>query len=140
MINNAGSTTSQVFYGGTTCTPLEVTFNAEAVHPDGVNVVVFFYRLEDQETGITTAWSSGQAMLLTGTTQHTLTLTGDQLARPMGFGGNNATVRYQFALQPGQGEIIRSPVYSDITLSRCFAAFIFPGLINTPTPTIVIPR
>lgn len=139
-ISNGGASTGQVFYGGTSCTPAQVTFNALAAHPEGVEVVVFFYRLVDQTTGDTTAWSTGQAMQPGGGGNYSLTLTGDQLARPMGFAGNNATVRYQFALQPTQGETLRSPVYSDLTLSRCVGVIIIPGRIYTPTPTVIVPR
>ena len=54
--------THSVYYGSGSCTPLNVTFGAQASDSSAVKAMVFFYRLKDSGTGKTTGWSSGEAM------------------------------------------------------------------------------
>ncbi len=127
--------TNKVYYDGTSCSPQNVTLRARASHPNGIDALLFFYRLRDQSSGTQTGWSSGQSMFIAGDDIYSLTLSGRQLAQLGSFGGLNATVSYQFVLQPAQGETVRSAVFEDLTLSRCITVII-PGPIYTETPTV----
>jgi hypothetical protein len=133
--------TGRVYFGGTSCDPAQVTFHASASAAGGVKVVVFFYRVEDAASGEQTAWSQGEAMNVQGNGAFAITKTGDSLARTSGFGGDGGIVHYQFALQPNQGELVRSPVYTDLQLARCNAITILPPMILvTVTPTVPVIR
>lgn len=127
----------RVYYGGASCDPQQVTFRTGASAPGGVKVVVLFYRVQDADSGGQTAWSQGEAMNPDGPGGYALTKSGDSLARISGFAGDGGIVHYQFALQPNQGDIVRSPVYTDLQLARCNAIIILPPIIlATPTPVV----
>jgi hypothetical protein len=76
-----------------------------------------------------------------GAGHYTLTLSGRELDHGTSY--NQALVEYQFALQPNQGDIVRSQVYTDVQLLRCGTIVApLPGItINTPTPSgsIIMP-
>lgn len=127
--------TNKVYYEGTSCSPQNVTFRVRASHPYGIDGLLFFYRLRDQSTGNQTGWSSGDTMFFEGDGLYSLIRSGNQLAQLGSFDGTNATVSYQFVLQPSQGETVRSAVFNDLTLSKCIT-IIIPGPINTPTVTV----
>lgn len=128
--------TSQAYAGPGGCTPTEVTFNAEVSDPNAAKAVVFFYYVQDDESGDRTNWSSGQAMPPQGGGRYAVKLTASQLLGDSGF--SKATVHYQFALQPQQGEIVRSQVQADVVLARC-GIIILPPIIILPTPTPTLP-
>jgi hypothetical protein len=135
-ISGLAPDTPQVYFGFGSCTPKEVAFNAQAADPAAVKVVVFFFRLQDVDSGEQSDWSAGQAMLPQGGGRYSLTLNGSELAGSTGFA--HARVRYQFALQPQSGEITRSAVYEDIELAQCGIIRLPPLILLTPTPTPII--
>lgn len=129
--------THSVYYGSGSCTPLNVTFGAQASDSSAVKAMVFFYRLKDSGTGKTTGWSSGEAMNADGAGHYNLSLSGRELDH--GTGDSKSVVEYQFALQPNQGSIVRSQVYTDVQLLRCGTIVMPPPVtIYTPTPTTQI--
>lgn len=128
--------TNSIYFGSGSCSPFNVTFGAQASDSSAVKAMVFFYRLKDSSTGKTTNWSSGQAMNPDGAGHYTLSLSGRQLDGGTGY--KKATVEYQFALQPKQGQIVRSQVYTDVQLLRCGTIIAPPPVtIKTPTPTLI---
>ncbi|MFN2148905.1 MAG: Ig-like domain-containing protein [Anaerolineales bacterium] len=136
-ISSLGPDSPQVYSGIGACSPKSVTFNARAANPAAAKVVVFFYRLQDVDSGEQSDWSPGQAMQLQGGGNYSLTLTGSELAGSAGM--THARVRYQFALQLQSGEIVRSPVYEDVELGQCGVIRLPPIIrIGTPTPTPII--
>ena len=135
-ISGLAPDTPQVYFGFGACTPKQVTFNARVPDASSAKVVVFFYRLQDVDSGDQTDWSSGQAMPSQGGGQYSLTLTGSALAGSAGIA--HARVRYQFALQLQSGEIVRSAVYDDVELAQCGIIRLPPLILVTPTPTPVI--
>jgi hypothetical protein len=138
-ISGQTPSTGRVFFGGASCDPQQVTFRAQASTPDGIKVVVFFYRVEDAASGQQTDWSQGEAMNPQSDGIFVLTKSGDSLARISGFSGDGGIVHYQFALQPVQGQITRSPVYTNLQLARCNAIIILPPItLLTPTPTVPV--
>jgi sarcosine oxidase gamma subunit len=128
--------TTQVYSGLGRCTPEQVTFNAHVADPSAVKVVVFFYRLQDVDSGEQSDWSTGQAMQQQGSGYYSLTLTGSELVGSSGF--THAHVRYQFALQPKSGAIVRSSVYDDVELAQCGIISLPALILVTPTPTPII--
>jgi hypothetical protein len=138
-INGQPPSTGRVFFGGASCDPQQVTFSARARAPGGVKVVVFFYRVEDAASGEQSDWSQGEAMNPQGDGSYSLTKTGDSLARMSGFSGDGGIVHYQFALQPAEGQITRSPVFTDLQLARCNSITILPPItLMTATPTVPV--
>jgi hypothetical protein len=123
---------NQAYYGIGGCTPTKITFNAETPNPRSVKAIVFFYYLQDEESGARTEWSSGQAMPSQGNGRYALELTASQLIGGSGF--VKATVHYQLALQSQQGEIVRSQVQADVVLARCGIIILPPVIILTPVP------
>jgi hypothetical protein len=125
----------QVRYG--TCSPNVLTFEVKADPADGVTGMVVFTRLQDQETGKNSGWDQGTALSphgngVFGRELNTNQLNGAGLYR-------NALLAYQFvATAAGGGILGRSPVYGDVTVTRC-GIRVLPvpqGHTLTPSPTV----
>jgi len=129
-----------VHFGAQSCGPRQVTVSVRAQQPNGIKVVVFFYRLQDLNTKQFTPWNEGLSMNPSGDGLYTLTLQGNTLAQLANSKFDQALVHYQFVIQPDQGDNINSQVFSDLTLASCGSGSrpgATPALI--PGPMFVIP-
>jgi hypothetical protein len=110
------------------CPPNKVTAIIGATDPQGIKVVVAFYRLVDKATGDTSDWANA-AMQPMGQNKYKIDL---QPAPPggelRGFTSQHiekqgdsfaALVKMQFAIQTNSGQTIRSKVYTAATLYTC---------------------
>ena len=110
------------------CQPNKVTAIIGATDPDGIKVVVAFYRLVDKATGDSSDWANA-AMQPMGQNKYKIDL---QPAPPggelRGFTSMHiekqgdsfaASVKMQFAIQTNSGQTIRSKVYTAATLFTC---------------------
>ncbi len=112
MVSISPTTT---FVGGENCGPQEVTFRARAIDPQGIKVVVLFYRFQ---AGSTTEWQS-IAMNPQGNDIFQRVLNVSAL-----FGGNvpfdKATMQVQAVLQNNNDDTsTRTPVLSTATVLAC---------------------
>ena len=108
--------TNLVYLGRSDCGPLEVTILARATAPNGITVVVLFYRF--QTTSSSTEFQS-VSMNSIGGDLYERTLNPTSL-----LGGSvpfdAATLQYQIVIQQTDGDVsIRTPVMSDITVQAC---------------------
>jgi hypothetical protein len=119
--------TPQVFSFMSDCPDHKVTATIGASDPDGIKVVVLFYRLRDKSSGAASSWQS-VAMKPQGSDQFTKTL------EPAASGelhswaqsrfdtnglGWEAWLDIQFVIQDNHGDMTRSKVYSVVTLKAC---------------------
>ena len=107
---------NEVYIGGSSCGPTEVTIAARAIAPNGIKVVVLFYRFQ---TGNSSAEFQSVGMNSMG---------GDLYERKINMntllGGNvpfdQAVFQYQIVVQQNDGDVsIRTPLLSDITVKAC---------------------
>ena len=108
--------TNLVYLGGSTCGPNEVTILARAVVPNGIKVVVLFYRFE---TGSSSSGFESIGMKSIGGDLYEVTLNPTSL-----LGGSipfeQATLQYQVVIQQNDGDTsIRTPVIADIAVQAC---------------------
>ena len=108
--------TNLVYLGRSNCGPLEVTITARAAAPDGIKVVVLFYRFE---TGNSSSGFESVGMKSIGGDLYERTLDPTSL-----FGGSvpfdAATLQYQVVVQQTSGDVsIRTPVMADISVQAC---------------------
>jgi hypothetical protein len=129
--------TNQLYYGGSSCDPNRLTVRVAAQHPAGIKVVVFFHRLHEVNTGKDSGWSDGLSMNTKGDGFYTLSVSGDTLIGASGF-TSQAWASYQLIVQAQNGEMVRSPVYTDLSLFRCGGGPPPPGPV-TPTSTFTLP-
>jgi hypothetical protein len=122
----------QVYWGGGGCQPDAFTITASVSDPGQVTAAIFFYRLEDAGTHALGDWSQGDAMNPQGGGVYQLSRRGSDLEQSTRFA--QAYVHYQIALQTGSGAIVRSQVFSDLSLSLCSS-----GPAPTPTGIIIAP-
>jgi len=119
------------------CTPNRVSFEVKAFHPSGIRSVTLFFKVEDPG-GEQSPWNAGVSMPFMGDDYYLLTQTADQLLGSSDF--DEATVLYQFVLEPSDGEFIRSQVFRNLAIDRCGQAPPPPQATATPdksgpTPT-----
>jgi hypothetical protein len=105
-----------VYLGRSECGLLEVTILARATAPNGINVVVLFYRFQ---TGNASSGFESVGMKSIGGDLYQATLNPTSL-----FGGSVpfdlATLQYQVVVQQNDGNIsIRTPVLGDIVVRAC---------------------
>lgn len=105
-----------IYIGASSCGPQEITFTAHAVAPNGITVVVLFYRFE---TGNSSSGFESVAMSAVGGDTYQRTLNTTSL-----FGGaipfDFATLQYQVVVQqPGGDTSLRTPVMADIAVQAC---------------------
>ena len=108
--------TDLVYIGGSSCGPNEVTIAVSAVAPNGIKVVVLFYRFQTNNSS-TEFQSIGMNPISGDLYERTLNLN-------FLLGGNvpfdQATLQYQVIIQTNDGDTsIRTPVLSDITVKAC---------------------
>ncbi|MCK6539798.1 MAG: hypothetical protein L6Q26_07050 [Anaerolineales bacterium] len=108
--------TNLVYLGRSNCGPLEVTITARAAAPDGIKVVVLFYRFE---TGNSSSGFESVGMNPIGGDLYQRTVNPTSL-----FGGSvpfdAATLQYQVVVQQTNGDVsIRTPVMADISVQAC---------------------
>lgn len=108
--------TNLVYLGRADCGTLEVTITARAIAPNGINVVVLFYRFQ---TGSSSNEFQSVAMNPMGGDLYERTLNPTSL-----LGGSvpfdQATLQYQIVVQQNDGDTsIRTPVLSDIAVQAC---------------------
>jgi hypothetical protein len=108
--------TNLVYLGGSTCGTNEVTILARAVAPNGITVVVLFYRF--QMGGSSTEFQS-MGMNPIGGDLYEQTLNPTSL-----LGGaipfDQATLQYQIVVQQNDGDTsLRTPVLADIAVQAC---------------------
>lgn len=116
--------TYEVFAGRSDCGPTEVTFLARAVAPNGVKVVVLFYRFQANNA------SSGfenVGMKSIGGDLYQATLNPTALLGSVPF--DQATLQYQVVIQQNDGDTsIRTPILADIVVKAC-------GRVTTAPPS-----
>jgi hypothetical protein len=89
-----------------------------ARHPAGIKVLVFFHRLHEIDSGKDSGWSEGLSMNPKGDDIYSLSVSGDTILGESGF-TSETWVSYQFIIQPQNGELVRSTVYTDLNLLPC---------------------
>lgn len=108
--------TNEVYLGRSDCGPLEVTILARAAAPNGIKVVVLFYRFQ---TGNASSGFEAVGMKSIGGDLYQATLNPTSL-----LGGSvpfdQATLQYQVVVQQNDGDTsIRTPVLADIVVKAC---------------------
>jgi hypothetical protein len=108
--------TNLVYLGGSTCGTNEVTILARAVAPNGITVVVLFYRFQ---TGGSSTEFQSMGMNPIGGDLYEQTLNPTSL-----LGGaipfDQATLQYQIVVQQNDGDTsLRTPVLADIAVQAC---------------------
>ena len=131
--NDVQLSNNLVHFGAQSCDPKQVTVSVRAQQPNGIKVVVFFFRLQDLNTKQFTPWNDGVSMNPSSDGTYTLTLPGDILAQLSKSKFDQALVHYQFVIQPNQGDNVNSQIFSDLTLASCGSGS-GPGV----TPTLVL--
>lgn len=111
-----GISTNLVYLGGSSCGVREVTITARASAPDGIKVIVLFYRFQ---TGNSSSEFQGVSMNSIGGDLYIRTLDPTSL-----LGGaipfDQATLQYQIVVQQNDGDTsIRTPVLADISVQAC---------------------
>lgn len=115
FINIESISATVVYTGGTSCGPREVTFTARAVSPQGIKVVVLFYRFV---AGNASDWLS-VSMNPQG---------GGLYAQTVNVGGifgnsspfDQGVMQYQAVLQTDSGDTsTRTPVFANISVLAC---------------------
>jgi hypothetical protein len=98
------------------CTPNQVSFEVKAYHPNGIRSITLFFKVEDP-AGVQGPWNEGVSMPPMGGDYFLLTQTANQLLGSSDF--EEATVLYQFVLEPSEGEFIRSQVFRNLAIESC---------------------
>lgn len=107
--------TNLVYLGGSTCGTNEVTLLARATAPNGIKVVVLFYRFE---TGRSSSGFESVGMKSIGGDLYQATLNPTSLLGGVPF--ERATLQYQVVVQQNDGDTsIRTAVLADITVQAC---------------------
>lgn len=112
-----------LYLNGVSCTPKEVTIVAQAQDPDGIQVVVLFYQLRNEENGNLTDFYSLAMSPIGGDLYQAV------FNKDAPFGGVNLSdfvsdsdfgLEYQAVIQDLTGDTsVRTPLLSDITLAMC---------------------
>jgi hypothetical protein len=108
--------TNQVYLGRGNCGPLDVTITAHATAPNGIRVVVLFYRFA---TGNASSEFQSLSMKPIGGDLYEITLNPTSL-----LGGSvpfeQAALQYQIVVQQTDGDVsLRTPVLADILVQAC---------------------
>ncbi len=107
------------FYsGGAGCGPLDLKLQVGVSQPDQVSSVVLFFHLKDKSGGGTTPWNEGVAMEPLGGGVYSYDLVSKTI--PAFNSYPEAWLVYQFAATGAGGQVLlRSPAYSNVTLTMC---------------------
>ena len=107
--------TNLVYLGGSSCGTNEVTILARAIAPNGIKVVVLFYRFE---TGNSSSGFESIGMKPIGGDLYEATLNPTELLGGIPF--EQATLQYQIVIQQNDGDTsLRTPVLADISVQAC---------------------
>jgi len=96
--------------------PTRVTFTLKVDDPAGIKVVEIYFRLRDPITGVTTVWAN-ESMSTTGAGLFTYTLRNIHPALTP-TSPKTMILEYQFIVTHPDLSLMRSPVYSDVTLKK----------------------
>jgi hypothetical protein len=108
--------TTLVYLGGASCGTREVTITARATAPNGIKVVVLFYRFQTASSS-TEFQSIGMRPIGSDLYERTLNPT-SLLGGSIPF--EQATLQYQIVVQQNDGDTsIRTPVLADIAVQAC---------------------
>ena len=115
-VNIERISTNEVYIGGSSCGPTEVTIAARAIAPNGIKAVVLFYRF--QTTNSSTEFQS-VSMNSIGGDLYDRTLNLNSL-----LGGNvpfdQATLQYQIVIQQNNADTsLRTQLLSDVVVKAC---------------------
>ncbi len=107
--------TNLVYFGAASCGPLEVTITARATAPNGITVVVLFYRFSSNSSS---AFQNVEMNSIGGdlfqVTLNPTSLAGASISL------DQASLQYQIVVQQIGGDTsLRTTVMSDITLQAC---------------------
>lgn len=109
--------TNLVYLGRADCGPLDVTITARAVAPNGIRVVVLFYRFA---TSSSSSEFESVSMNSIGGDLYERTLNPTSLLGGVPF--ESATLQYQIVIQQVDGDTsLRTPVLGDISVQACGA-------------------
>jgi hypothetical protein len=104
-----------VYLGASSCGPQEVTVTARAVAPNGIKVVVLFYRFA---TGNSSSGFESMSMNPIGGDLYQATLNPTSLLGGILF--EQAALQYQIVIQQNNGDTsLRTPVIADIVVQAC---------------------
>ena len=120
------------------CEPNQVSISAEAFDPDGIKVVVLFYRFRDAN-GSTTSWGD-TSMDPQGDGRFGKTISIKDTVSALGFNAITGSFEYQIVIQDMNDDMMRSEIRSDVSLSICADLQlkpIRPQIIPSPTPIII---
>lgn len=107
--------TNLVYLGGSTCGTQEVTILVRAVAPNGITVVVLFYRFA---TGNSSSEFESISMKPIGGDLYETTLNPTELLGGIPF--EQATLQYQIVVQQNGGDTsLRTPVIADVAVQAC---------------------
>jgi hypothetical protein len=109
------------YYGGTSCAPTSITMDVVVSGVGNVQGVTLFFHLQDKSSGKKTAWNNGVAMQPEGNGKFSASVASNTIPGYSTFAENYFL--YQFAAtDSGNNVLMRSQVFSDITLSACGSA------------------
>ncbi|WKZ36142.1 MAG: hypothetical protein QY332_21260 [Anaerolineales bacterium] len=110
--------TNTVYIGGTSCGTREVVFTVRASHPQGLKVIVLFYRFQ---AGSTSEWQSVSMNSAGGDLYQQTVNVGGLFGNSIPF--DQGTMQYQAVLQTDSGDTsTRTPVFGDIAVLACGSA------------------
>jgi hypothetical protein len=116
--NQPGLSVGHFYSGGAGCGPLDLKLQVQVSDPDHVSSVVLFFHLKDKAGGGTTPWNEGVVMEPLGSGQYSYDLVSKTI--PAFNSYPEAWLVYQFAATGAGGQVVlRSPPYSDVTLTMC---------------------
>ena len=109
------SVSTNIFYR-LDATPTKVTFSIDVNDPAGIKIVEIYFRLRDPNTDETTEWTN-EAMSTLGRGVYTFTLSRSHPAFAS-TSPKTMILEYQFIVTHTDQSLVRSPVYSDVTLKK----------------------
>jgi hypothetical protein len=113
------SKTFQYKYSCVPSTP-EITFQITLNGMTTDYYVFMFFRTRNLATNTLSDWNNGVPMPYKGAGKYELTVTWNMVPKTDELYGESAEFRYQFVASIPHGDVVlRSPVYTDVTLSAC---------------------
>jgi hypothetical protein len=129
-VSNVSASPLSVYSGN--CSPNQVTISAKATDANGITAVVLFYRLRE-DGGTATAWMNA-SMNPSGADMYTKTVNVSSAASQVGLSNPDGTFEYQIVIQNKKTEMVRSPMFYDVTVVGCGGTL--PDIQILPQKTI----